>query len=50
MPAFGKDTPQLHHLNHVQASTVHVLQRHTADDVIAVMGVNHLYLTTQKSF
>ena len=50
MPTVGKDTPQLHHLHHVRASTVHVLQRRIADGVIAVMGVNHPHFTTQKSF
>ena len=50
MPALGKDAPQLCHLDHAWASTVHAFQGRTVDNVIAVMEANHPHLTTQKSF
>ena len=42
--------PQLRHLDHAWASTVHAFQGRTVDNVIAVMEANHPHLTTQKSF
>ena len=42
--------PQLRHLDHAWASTVHVFQGRTVDNVIAAMEANHPHLTTQKSF
>ena len=45
----GKD-PQLRHIDHAWASTVHAFQGRTVDNVIAVMEANHPHLTTQKSF
>ena len=50
MLAFGKDSPQLRHLDHAWASTVHAFQGRTVDNVIAVMEASHPHLTTQKSF
>ena len=50
MLALGKDAPQLRHLDHAWASTVHAFQGRTVDNVIAVMEANHPHLTTQKSF
>ena len=46
----GRDDPQLRHLDHAWASTVHAFQGRTVDNVIAVMEANHPHLTTQKSF
>jgi len=46
----GRGDPQLHHLDHAWASTVHAFQGRTVDNVIAAMEANHLHLTTQKSF
>ncbi len=46
----GRDQPQLRHLDHAWASTVHAFQGRTVDNVIAVMEANHPHLTTQKSF
>ncbi len=45
----GRD-PQLRHIDHAWASTVHAFQGRTVDNVIAVMEANHPHLTTQKSF
>ena len=42
--------PQLRHVDHAWASTVHAFQRRTVDTVIAAMEVHHPHLTTQKSF
>ena len=42
--------PQLRHLDHVWASTVHAFQGRTVDNVIATMEANHPHLTTGKSF
>ena len=44
------EDPQLRHLDHAWASTVHAFQGRTVDNVIAVMEANHPHLTTQKSF
>ena len=41
--------PQLRHIDHAWASTVHAFQGRTVDRVIAVMEANHPNLTTQKS-
>ena len=46
----GRDDPQLRHVDHAWASTVHAFQGRTVDNVIAVMEANHPHLTTQKSF
>ena len=46
----GRNDPQLRHLDHAWASTVHAFQGRTVDDVIAVMEANHPHLTTRKSF
>ena len=45
-----KGDPQLRHLDHAWASTVHAFQGRTVDNVIAAMEATHPYLTTQKSF
>ncbi len=45
----GSD-PQLRHLDHAWASTVHAFQGRTVDNVIAAMEANHPHLTTAKSF
>ena len=50
MLALGKDAPQLRHLDHAWASTVHAFQGRTVNNVIAVMEANHPHLTMQKSF
>ena len=42
--------PQLRHLDHAWASTVHAFQGRTVDRVIAAMEARHKHLTTQKSF
>ena len=42
--------PQLSHLDHAWASTVHTFQGRTVDNVIAAMEARHPHLTTQKSF
>ena len=42
--------PQLRHLDHAWASTVHAFQGRTVDNVIAAMEAGHPHLTTQKSF
>ena len=46
----GQNDPQLHHLDHAWASTVHAFQGRTVDNVIAAMEARHPHLTTQKSF
>ena len=42
--------PQLRHVDRAWASTVHVFQGRTVDNVIAAIEANHANLTTQKSF
>ncbi len=42
--------PQLRHLDHAWASTVHAFQGRTVDRVIAAMEARHPQLTTAKSF
>ena len=46
----GKGDPQLRHLDHAWASTVHAFQGRTIDNVIAAMEANHPHLTTAKAF
>ena len=46
----GSDDPQMRHLDHAWASTVHAFQGRTVDNVIAVMEARHPKLSTQKSF
>ena len=46
----GRNDPQLRHLDHAWASTVHAFQGRTVDNVIAAMEARHRHLTTQKSF
>ena len=46
----GRADPQLRHLDHAWASTVHAFQGRTVDNVIAAMESRHPHLTTQKSF
>ena len=46
----GPNDPQLRHLDHAWASTVHAFQGPTVDNVIAAMEARHPHLTTQKSF
>ena len=46
----GSGDPQLRHLDHAWASTVHAFQGRTVDNVIAAMEARHPHLTTQKSF
>ena len=46
----GTGDPQLRHLDHAWASTVHAFQGRTVDNVIAAMEARHKHLTTQKSF
>ena len=46
----ARDDPQLRHLDHAWASTVHAFQGRTVDNAIAVMEAKHPHLTTQKSF
>ena len=48
--AMTSGDPQLRHLDHAWASTVHAFQGRTVDNVIAAMQANHPHLTTQKSF
>ena len=45
-----KNDPQIRHLDHAWASTVHAFQGRTVDSVIAAMEAGHPNLTTQKSF
>ena len=42
--------PQLRHLDHAWASTLHASQGQTMDNIIAVMEANHPHLTTRKGF
>ncbi len=46
----GTGDPQLRHLDHAWASTVHAFQGRTVDNVIAAMEARHKHLTTRKSF
>ncbi len=46
----NRGDPQLRHLDHAWASTVHAFQGRTVDNVIAAMEATHPHLTTQKSF
>ncbi len=46
----GSSDPQLRHLDHAWASTVHAFQGRTVDNVIAAMESRHRHLSTQKSF
>ena len=46
----GRNDPQLRHLDHAWASTVHAFQGRTVDNVIAAMEARHPHLTNQKSF
>ena len=46
----GRNDPQLRHLDHAWASTVHAFQGRTVDNVIAAMEARHPHFTTQKSF
>ncbi len=46
----GSSDPQLRHLDHAWASTVHAFQGRTVDNVIAGMEANHPNLTTAKAF
>ncbi len=46
----GSNDPQLRHLDHAWASTVHAFQGRTVDNVIAAMESRHKHLSTQKSF
>ncbi|MDE0335154.1 MAG: AAA family ATPase, partial [Defluviicoccus sp.] len=46
----GAGDPQLRHLDHAWASTVHAFQGRTVDRMIAAMEARHKHLTTQKSF
>ena len=46
----GRNDPQLRHLDHAWASTVHGFQGRTVDNVIAVTEAIHPHLTTRKSF
>ena len=48
--ALGRGDPQLRHLDHAHASTVHAFQGRTVDNVIAAMEADHPHLTTAKSF
>ena len=48
--SLGAGDPQLRHLDHAWASTVHAFQGRTVDNVIAAMEAIHPHLTTQKSF
>ena len=50
MLELGKGDPQLRHLDHAWAFTVHAFQGRTVHNVIAAMEARHPHLTTQKSF
>ena len=50
MLELGKSDPQLRHLDHAWASTVHAFPGRTVDSVIAVMEAKHPNLSTQKGF
>ena len=45
----GRGDPQLRHLDHAWASTVHAFQGRTVDNVIAAMEATHPHLTTHKT-
>ena len=47
--ALERNDPQLRHLDHAWASTVHAFQGRTVNNVIAAMEADHAHLTTQKS-
>ena len=49
MLELGKHDPQLRHLDHAWAATVHGFQGRTVDRVIAVMESRHPHLTTAKA-
>ncbi len=46
----GRDGPQMRHLDHAWAATVHAFQGRAVDNLIAVMEARHPKLSTQKSF
>ena len=46
----GPGDPQLRHVDHAWASTVHAFQGRTVDNVIAAIEARHPHLTTQKGF
>ena len=46
----GEGDPQLRHLDHGWASTVHAFQGRTVDNIIAAMESSHPHLTTRKAF
>ena len=46
----GRGDPQIRHLDHAWAATVHAFQGRTVDNVIAAMEARHPHLTSQKSF
>ena len=50
MLELGSQDPQLRHLDHAWAATVHGFQGRTVDRVIAVTEARHPHLTTLKSF
>ncbi len=50
MLELGGNDPQMRHLDHAWASTVHAFQGRTVDNVIAVMEAKHPKLSTRKSF
>ena len=50
MMELGSQDPQLRHLDHAWAATVHGFQGRTVDHVIAVAEARHPHLTTLKSF
>ena len=50
MLELGDRDPQLRHLDHAWAATVHGFQGRTVDHVIAVAEARHPHLTTLKSF
>ena len=50
MLEIANNDPQIRHLDHAWASTVHAFQGRTVDNVIAVMEAKHPKLSTQKSF
>ena len=46
----GDGDPQLRHLDHAWAATVHAFQGRTVDRIIAAMPADHPNLTTQQAF
>ena len=46
----GEGDPQLRHLDHGWASTVHAFQGRTVNNIIAAMESSHPHLTTRKAF